>query len=274
MNKLFRNGFICLALIMLVLISFNGENAHAEEGYSEVLIPKMNSNESEFGKASYSSNYSTIPSWKAFDGVEHYNNGGANYAWGTSAKTRSLAYEFSKISTPSKPDSISIDRNVLELSEYRYAKLTATILPENTNENIIWTSSDESIATVDQFGTIRAIKEGVVTITAHLENTNLTADCIVTVKKLGSTESKSIILDRNFLELSEYRYDRLTATILPENTNENIIWTSSDKSIATVDQFGTIRAIKEGVVTITAHLENTNLTADCIVTVKKLGGTE
>ncbi|MGE7916687.1 Ig-like domain-containing protein [Lysinibacillus xylanilyticus] len=67
---------------------------------------------------------------------------------------------------------MSLDRNVLELSKYRNDRLTATILPENKNENIIWTSSDESFATVDQFGNIRAIKEFVVTITAHIENTN------------------------------------------------------------------------------------------------------
>ncbi|MFJ3386674.1 Ig-like domain-containing protein [Lysinibacillus sp. NPDC086135] len=352
MSKLFKNGFIYLALILIVLISYNVENAHAEDGYSENLIPKMTSDVSEFGKASSSSKY--FPSWLAFDGQLIYPN-----AWGTSAKTGWLAYEFTtpkviskyvmhnegrwpeifpnswtfeawdgsnwiildsqtgvtandwvknpkqsfkfentnyytkyrinvtltnstinqvnlsiselqmmeKTSRPSEPESISLDRNVLELSENRYDKLTATILPENTNKNIIWTSSDESIATVDQFGNVRAIKKGVITITAQVENTNLKTDCIVTVKKLGGTESKSITLDRNVLELLKSSQDKLVAFVTPNSAK--VIWSSSDESIATVDQDGNVTAVREGEVIITAKIEGTEITATSTVIVKK-----
>ncbi|MFJ7914277.1 MULTISPECIES: Ig-like domain-containing protein [unclassified Lysinibacillus] len=352
MSKLFKNGFIYLALILIVLISYNVENAHAEDGYSENLIPKMTSDVSEFGKASSSSQY--FPSWLAFDGQLIYPN-----AWGTSAKTGWLAYEFTtpkviskyvmhnegrwpeifpnswtfeawdgsnwiildsqtgvtandwvknpkqsfkfentnyytkyrinvtltnstinqvnlsiselqmmeKTSRPSEPESISLDRNVLELSENRYDKLTATILPENTNKNIIWTSSDESIATVDQFGNVRAIKKGVITITAQVENTNLKTDCIVTVKKLGGTESKSITLDRNVLELLKSSQDKLVAFVTPNSAK--VIWSSSDESIATVDQDGNVTAVREGEVIITAKIEGTEITATSTVIVKK-----
>ena len=163
--------------------------------------------------------------------------------------------------------SITLDRNVLELSENRHDRLTATILPENKNKKIIWSSSDESIATVDQDGNVRAIKEGVITITAHVENTNLTADCIVTVKKLGGTESKSITLDRNVLELLEGNQDKLIATVTPDTAK--VIWTSSDESIATVDQNGNVTALHEGEAIITAKIENTDIAANSTVIVKK-----
>ena len=63
-------------------------------------------------------------------------------------------------------------------------------------------SNQESIATVDQFGHIRAIKKIVVSITAHIENTNLTAYFIVIVK-VGAAEGNFIFVSAlNLLRFS------------------------------------------------------------------------
>ncbi|QGG53909.1 hypothetical protein GDS87_11160 [Lysinibacillus pakistanensis] len=123
------------------------------------------------------------------------------------------------------------------------------------------------MATVDQDGNVTAIREGVITVTAQVENTNLSADCVVTVKKQGSTELESITLDRNALELLEGSQDKLTATVTPDTAK--VIWTSSDESIATVDQNGKVTAIHEGQAIITAKVENTELVATATVIVKK-----
>ncbi|MDM5231498.1 Ig-like domain-containing protein [Lysinibacillus pakistanensis] len=162
-------------------------------------------------------------------------------------------------------ESISLDKNNIELFEGNTEKLTATVTPNSAN--VIWTSSDESIATVDQNGNVTAIKEGVVTVTAKVENTNLSADCVVTVKKQGSTELESITLDKASLELLEGSQDKLTATVSPDTAK--IIWTSSDESIATVDQNGNVTAIREGTAIITATIENTDISATSTVIVKK-----
>ncbi len=88
---------------MLTLVSFNVEDAQAEDGYSENLIPIMTSDESEFGKASSSSTWgNNTPSWKAFDGVVNYHSGKTYYAWGTSEKSGWLAYEFTSPKAISK----------------------------------------------------------------------------------------------------------------------------------------------------------------------------
>ncbi len=71
-------------------------------------------------------------------------------------------------------ESITLDKSNLELFEGDSAKLTATATPNSAN--IIWTSSDNSIATVSQDGHVTAIKEGIITVTAQLANTNLTAN--------------------------------------------------------------------------------------------------
>ncbi|TKI50743.1 Ig domain-containing protein [Lysinibacillus tabacifolii] len=126
------------------------------------------------------------------------------------------------------------------------------------------------MATVDQNGNVTALKEGVVTVTAQVENTNLSANCTVTVKKQSGTESESIKLDKNNFELLEGSKDKLTATVLPENSiNKNVVWSSSDESIAIVDQDGNVTAIREGTAIITAKIENTDIAATSTVIVKK-----
>ncbi|MBK3493846.1 Ig-like domain-containing protein [Viridibacillus sp. YIM B01967] len=91
-------------------------------------------------------------------------------------------------------ETISLDKYKLELVEGNHDKLTATVLPENiANKKIIWTSSDESITTVDQDGNVIALREGEAIITAKVENTDLVAICTVIVKKLNNEYSSAIL---------------------------------------------------------------------------------
>ncbi len=86
------------------------------------------------------------------------------------------------------PKSISLNYNKLDLipgDEYKLLK--ATILPENAaNKNVIWSSSDENIATVDQTGKITALALGDCTITATAADSWLSSSCKLTVQELPS----------------------------------------------------------------------------------------
>lgn len=78
-----------------------------------------------------------------------------------------------------------------------------------------------------------------------------------------------IVLNKTTDSLQTGETDTLVATVTPENaTNKNVKWTSSDPSIATVDENGKVTAIKEGTATITATTtDGSNLSASCTVTV-------
>ncbi|WP_315082297.1 Ig-like domain-containing protein [uncultured Clostridium sp.] len=78
-------------------------------------------------------------------------------------------------------ESISLDKQSLTLKEGSTKKITATTTPSAVD--VIWSSSDENIATVDSNGKVTGIKEGTCTVTAKIKGTDLTADCIVTVTK-------------------------------------------------------------------------------------------
>jgi uncharacterized protein YjdB len=81
-------------------------------------------------------------------------------------------------------ESVTIDKSSLELTEGETATLVATVKPDNaTNKTVTWSSSNQSVATVDQNGTVTAVAEGNTTITAKAGDK--TATCTVTVKKNG-----------------------------------------------------------------------------------------
>lgn len=127
--------------------------------------------------------------------------------------------------------------------------ITSTVQPDNaTNKNITWSSSDETIATVMN-GTITGISKGTAIITATAEGVSgsTTVNVIVPITGIQNSET-SITCPIG----AKYK---IKAEILPSNANYKAIsWTSSDTSIATVNN-GLITAIAEGSVNIISSVE-------------------
>ena len=169
---------------------------------------------------------------------------------------------------PYAVSSVSLDKTELTTTPGETIQLTATVLPETAyDKSIVWSSDNESIATVDQTGLVCTIAPGTAVITATTTDGFLTASCKVTVKQYVS----SISLDKLSFEM--YVGDPpvvLTATILPDNaTDKSLNWTSSNPSVATVDEDGRVAAITKGIATITAAArDGSGKKATCSVTVK------
>ena len=164
---------------------------------------------------------------------------------------------------------VKLDQTSLSLGEGETSTLKVTISPTNTtNKDLTWSSSDNNVATVTN-GKINAIKEGTSTITVKTSN-GKTATCKVTVLKKEVAPTvvavTSVVLDKTSARINEGETLALKATINPSDaTNKNLTWSSSNNSIATVTD-GTVKAIKQGTVTITVTGGN-NKTATCKVTV-------
>ena len=164
---------------------------------------------------------------------------------------------------------ITLDKTSYEFTEGDEFTLIATVNPENaTNKNISWSSSNTSVATVDN-GKVKALKAGTATITVKTEDGNKTATCEITVNaKVYPVES--ISLDKAWCEMTEGDEFTLIATVNPENaTNKNITWSSSNTAVATVDN-GKVKALKAGTATITVKTEDGNKTATCEITVREV----
>ena len=168
---------------------------------------------------------------------------------------------------------ISISETEANIEAGKTLELTVTIAPDDArNKTVTWSSSDETVATVSQGGTVTAIKTGEATITATTnDGTELTASCTITVTPKLAT---SIKLDKKQLDMEAGATETLKATVLPEDAGDRTVtWSSSDETVATVCQDGTVTAVKAGEATITATTnDGTELTASCIVKVNETSG--
>lgn len=156
---------------------------------------------------------------------------------------------------------VTLDKTALSLRPTETAKLTAAVTPENATDTVVWTSSNEAVATVKD-GVVTGVQEGTATITAACGSVK--AECVVTV--LPPIPATGVTLDKTALTLYEGDAAKLTATVKPENTTDKtIVWTSSDNAVATVKD-GAVTAVKAGTATITAACGEAKAT--CAVTVK------
>ena len=130
--------------------------------------------------------------------------------------------------------------------------VTATVKPDDaTNKELTWTSSDETVATVDATGKVTGKKIGTATITATAQDgSGVSGSCTVTVL----SAVKTVTVTPANLTLGKNKSYTLTATVDAQpGTDTGVTWTSSDTTIATVDATGKVTATdKVGTVTITA----------------------
>ncbi len=154
---------------------------------------------------------------------------------------------------------IEVAPTTLDLIIGEQSTLTATLTPADATDVVEWTTSEESVATVEN-GVVTAVGEGTATITAKVGT--LTATCAVTVSAIPAT---GITLDQTSLTLKQYATETLTATITPENTTDKLTWSSSDEKVATVTD-GVVKGVAPGVATITATVGA--FSATCGVTVE------
>ena len=198
--------------------------------------------------------------------------------------------------------------------------LDAKIVPEDATEvKLAYTSSDESVATVDENGLVTAVADGECTITTYVvadapataetatqetaavvtdeetptegENSEATADSetvtvpdnldaafgvvpeglSTTTKVTVTTKVESITLDKTEGILNVGNTVTITATVAPEvATNPAVTWSSSDESVATVNETGKVTAVAVGNATITATSEDDrSVSADYELTVQQ-----
>ena len=166
----------------------------------------------------------------------------------------------------------SISKEELSIWSGETSDLNVSVSPEEMpfgKVSVDWKSSDLSIATVEGDGfnvTVNAIKEGEAIIDCILTWENVwkqTLQCNVTVKETKLIESLSI--EPTVFEAEEGETFQITATVLPEEaTDKTLEWSSSDESVATVDETGLVSVLKDGDCVITVRTtDGSDLTANC-----------
>ena len=149
-------------------------------------------------------------------------------------------------------------------------QLSATVQPLTAaNKTLQWSTSDEKVATVDQSGKVTATGDGTCTITAtSTDGTNISAECAVTVD--SKVYVTGVVVEPAALTLFTGETGELKATVEPADaTVPDIVWSSSNDKIATVDQSGKVTAVAAGEAIITAaSKDDSSKKATCTVTVQ------
>lgn len=146
------------------------------------------------------------------------------------------------------------------------SQLQVKITPsDTTNKNVQWTSSNNSVATVDSNGGVTSKNSGSTIITATTHN-ELKTEFFIEVE----TSVTNITLNSNEINLNTGGTFKLDATVNPSNaSNKNIKWISANESIATVDQSGNVTADVAGTTYISAVSADGKVVATCTVNVSK-----
>ena len=170
--------------------------------------------------------------------------------------------------------SITLNNSTIELDKGNTATISATIAPSNaTIKNIVWTSSNPQIATVNQSGKVTALTPGIATITAMAnDGSNVSASCKVVVKevetKITLSQTEANLPVNDIMTLS-YEVIPLTTPVEWSTSNENVAYIKKN-----ADNSVTVLGMADGVAIITAKaLDGSGVSASCVVTVG-VGGVE
>lgn len=149
-------------------------------------------------------------------------------------------------------------------------KLKADIAPDDAyNKDLSWTSSDESVVTVDENGTLQAVSAGKATITVETNDPSLTqqkkAICKVSVLQAVT----GVNLSEEMLSVGKGKNVTIDVTVSPNSaTQKKLEWVSSNPSVATVSATGVITGKATGNCTITCRAtDGSNKSDTCIVSV-------
>ena len=168
--------------------------------------------------------------------------------------------------------SITLNETSININPDMTFELVAQINPYNAdNKELEWKSSDESVVTVDQNGVVTGVETGVgreATITVTSKDSGVSATCVVRVTK----DVVGVELDCQYKRIEAGKEFQLTAIITPSDaTNTNVVWTSSDSEVASVDATGKVTARSAGTAVITVTTEQNGYTATCKVVVRPAG---
>lgn len=145
--------------------------------------------------------------------------------------------------------------------------LSAVAQPEGkTDGRLVWSSSDGSVASVDEEGVVSGKSKGEAVITVTAVDGGYTAECRVRVYQ-PVTELR---MDNRSVTVDTGDDIQLTATILPYDAdNKSIVWSSDNPDVADVNGKGVVTGVKAGQTVIRATSEDEGISDLCVVTVNQ-----
>ena len=170
---------------------------------------------------------------------------------------------------------VALDKTSAEVIVGESLALIATVTPSNaSNQTITWTTSNASVATVDEYGNVATHAAGTATIVATVDG--YSASCVVTVEEIV-IEVTSVRIDPRFiwdkpvLAISSFSDDMLIIT--PSNaTNKSVTWSISDTTVVKMDDLRQFSTLRCGRVVVTATVGSCSVSKEMLVYGRRMEG--
>jgi hypothetical protein len=151
-------------------------------------------------------------------------------------------------------------------------KLFANVWPSNATDNsVVWSASDSTIATVNIFGVVKALSNGSVMIKGFTTDGGKRDSILLTITNQRYEVTGLTITTAKGSKVISTKEGTLQITpkIVPENADDkSVIWSVSDTNIATISSDGILTSKKDGRVTVTCKTVDGGFTAFMIITIK------
>lgn len=246
-------------------ISLDKTSITLNEGQEQTLIPTVNPSNAADKSLNWTSSNTSVATVNAEGKVTAVSKGTATIK--AEAKDGSGKYASCSVTVKRIVSSIQLNKTSIAIFNGKTEALIATVIPSDaSNTAVTWTSSNTSVATVSSSGVVTGKFKGTATITVTAKDGNgAQATCEVEVKQYVT----SISLNKTSLSLGIGDEVTLSVTILPDNANDkSYTWSSSDSSIASVDNSGKVTARANGNATIKATAnDGSGVFASCSVIV-------
>ena len=226
---------------------------------SPILLP-----ENASGKLSYESSNQQIATVSKKGVVEALSPGNVRIA----VTTGEIAnyYEIAVLPDPSTlvaEMDLTLSANRISVGDTIQAQVQ--VLPSNASNlsEIVLSSSDGNVATVNNFGKITGIAPGTATITATCGAVSASAKVTVVASSSGKPTSQRLTVNPSYIVLKPGTTQTLSVSVTPSSASRNFTYKSSDASVAAVSAKGVVTAVGTGSTSIIVS----NGTATASVTV-------
>ena len=257
-------------------VSLNKTSITLEEGGSESLTAAVAPTNATNKAVSWKSSDTGVATVDGNGKVTAVKAGSATITVTTTdgSKTATCTVTVTAAATVVEVSDVSLDKAELELVKGDSYQFTVTLKPDDaTDKSLSWSSSDDSIVSVDASGKVTALSAGNATVTVKTSNPSQSASCAVTV--LPETVSVTGININNWtINLPPGGTDVINYTIQPEDaTNKAVTFSSDNTDVVAVDSQGTVIGVSAGSAKVTVTTEDGGFSSSCTVNVVGSAGT-
>lgn len=164
---------------------------------------------------------------------------------------------------------VTVQPNTLTLGVGETLPLSAIVVPDEAmNKNVVWSSDNDTVVTVDLDGFVTGVTEGTAEITVTTEDGGHTDVCSITVEIIPVVSVD--LPDNELVKINETI--ELDVLVLPLNaTDQTVTWSSDNESIITVDEDGIVTGHAIGTANIMVESNDGAFMDSCAVTVYEIG---